>query len=130
MAFGKYILFMPIQSSKCASMLEAIVGAINPWLNKRCWSHVNFKVGRFPMVNVLVVVVSLWPCLWWKMLRVVKFLHARLLVVAHPHAYFLKLDIQVVGARVAPSPSRLALAITSTSNTVKKQISYTRFKHI
>jgi len=76
LAFGKYILFIPIQSSKCASMLEANVGAINPWLNKRCWSHVNFKVGRFPMVNVLVVVVSLWPCLWWKMLRVVKFVHA------------------------------------------------------
>ncbi len=96
LAFGKYLLFMPIQSFKCVFMLEAIVGALKPWLNKRCWSHGNFKVEEFPMVNVLVVIVS---CLWWKMLRVVKFVRAWLLVVVHPHAYFLKnLDIQLVGA--------------------------------
>jgi hypothetical protein len=27
LAFGKYLLFMPIQSCKCVFMLEAIVGA-------------------------------------------------------------------------------------------------------
>jgi hypothetical protein len=50
------------------------------------------------MVNVSVVVVSFWPCLWWKMLRVVKFVNAWLSVVVHAHAHFLKLDIQLVGA--------------------------------
>jgi hypothetical protein len=81
LAFGKYFLFMPIQSSKCAFMLEAIVGALKPWLSKRCWSHGNFKASKFPMVIVSMVVVSFWPCLWWKMLKVVKFVHAWLLVV-------------------------------------------------
>jgi hypothetical protein len=63
LAFAKYLLFMPIQSSKCAFMLEVVVGALKPWLNQRCWSHRNFKDNMFPMVNVSLVIVSLWPYL-------------------------------------------------------------------